>query len=117
MFGGAGDRADADLCGASVPQISPVAGRATIGAFAGYVSRYGAGCSRCSLPALGIAYDFVAAGLVGAVADEFVLKPFQAAGVDRHGDRVGGADDRARKHRAVRVRQRFARLDLPISAD
>ena len=53
-----------------------LASHATIGAFAGYVANFYWG-----LPVLpSVLVAFVAAGMVGVVSDEFVLKPFRAAG-------------------------------------
>lgn len=53
-----------------------LASHATIGAFAGYLGNVWLGLS--IIPSLCIA--FVAAGLVGMVSDEFVLKPFRGSG-------------------------------------
>jgi branched-chain amino acid transport system permease protein len=53
-----------------------LASHATIGAFAGFVANVRFGWPL--LPSLGCA--FLAAGLVGLVTDEFVLKPFRRAG-------------------------------------
>jgi branched-chain amino acid transport system permease protein len=53
-----------------------LASHATIGAFAGFVANVRFGLPL--LPSLGFA--FLAAGLVGLVTDEFVLKPFRRAG-------------------------------------
>lgn len=53
-----------------------LASHATIGAFAGYVANV-----KLGLPVLpSVLCAFLAAGLVGVVSDEFVLKPFRAAG-------------------------------------
>ncbi|MCC7045750.1 MAG: branched-chain amino acid ABC transporter permease [Alphaproteobacteria bacterium] len=53
-----------------------LASHATIGAFAGYIANV-----KLGLPVLpAVACAFLAAGLVGVVSDEFVLKPFRAAG-------------------------------------
>ena len=53
-----------------------IASHATIGAFAGYVANVTFG-----LPILpSIVCAFVAAGIVGVISDELVLKPFRAAG-------------------------------------
>jgi len=54
-----------------------VASMATIGAFAGYVANV-----RFGLPALAAtAVAFLVAGIVGAVSDEYVLKPIRASGL------------------------------------
>jgi branched-subunit amino acid ABC-type transport system permease component len=53
-----------------------LASHMTIGAFAGFVANVSLGWP--VLPSLGLA--FMVAGLVGLVTDEFVLKPFRAAG-------------------------------------
>ncbi len=54
-----------------------IASIATIGAFAGYVANV-----RFGMPALAaIAVAFVAAGLVGVVSDEYVLKPIRPTGL------------------------------------
>jgi branched-chain amino acid transport system permease protein len=53
-----------------------LASHATIGAFAGFVANVRFGLPL--LPSLGCA--FLAAGLVGLVTDEFVLKPFRRSG-------------------------------------
>ncbi|MEJ1978001.1 MAG: hypothetical protein WDN49_19710 [Acetobacteraceae bacterium] len=53
-----------------------LASHATIGAFAGFIANVRFGLS--VLPSLGCA--FLAAGLVGLVSDEFVLRPFRRAG-------------------------------------
>jgi branched-chain amino acid transport system permease protein/neutral amino acid transport system permease protein len=53
-----------------------LASHATIGAFAGYVANVWLG-----LPIVpSVLMAFLAAGVVGVVSDEFVLKPFRAAG-------------------------------------
>ena len=53
-----------------------LASHMTIGAFAGFVANVSLGWP--VVPSLGLA--FMVAGLVGLVTDEFVLKPFRAAG-------------------------------------
>src|SRR5258707_15522867 len=54
-----------------------IASIATIGAFAGYVANV-----RFGMPALAaIAVAFVAAGIVGVVSDEYVLKPIRPTGL------------------------------------
>ncbi len=53
-----------------------LASHATVGAFAGFIANIHFGLS--IVPSLGFA--FLAAGLVGVVSDELVLKPFRAAG-------------------------------------
>src|SRR5262245_25617243 len=53
-----------------------LASHMTIGAFAGFVANVSLGWP--VLPSLGLA--FMVAGLVGLITDEFVLKPFRAAG-------------------------------------
>jgi branched-chain amino acid transport system permease protein/neutral amino acid transport system permease protein len=53
-----------------------LASHATIGAFAGYIANV-----KLGLPILpSVLCAFLAAGLAGVVSDEFVLKPFRAAG-------------------------------------
>jgi branched-chain amino acid transport system permease protein len=53
-----------------------LASHATIGAFAGFVANV-----RFGLPLLpSLAFAFLAAGLMGLLTDEFVLKPFRRAG-------------------------------------
>jgi len=53
-----------------------LASHATIGAFAGYIANV-----KLGLPILpSVICAFLAAGLVGVASDEFVLKPFRAAG-------------------------------------
>lgn len=53
-----------------------LASHATVGAFAGWVGNVEFGWS--IIPSLGLA--FLAAGVVGVASDEFVLRPFRAAG-------------------------------------
>ncbi len=53
-----------------------LASHLTVGAFAGWIGNVVLGWS--IVPSLGLA--FVAAGLVGVASDEFVLRPFRAAG-------------------------------------
>src|ERR1700674_2731643 len=53
-----------------------LASHATVGAFAGYVANVMGGLP--VLPSLGCA--FAVAGCLGVASDEFVLKPFRAAG-------------------------------------
>ena len=53
-----------------------LASHLTVGAFAGWIGNVALGWS--IVPSLGLA--FVAAGLVGVASDEFVLRPFRAAG-------------------------------------
>ncbi len=53
-----------------------LASHATVGAFAGWIGNVVLGLS--IVPSLGLA--FLAAGLVGVASDEFVLRPFRAAG-------------------------------------
>ncbi|WP_254070169.1 branched-chain amino acid ABC transporter permease [Acidisphaera sp. L21] len=53
-----------------------LASHATVGAFAGWIANVVLGWS--IIPSLGLA--FLAAGLVGVATDEFVLRPFRAAG-------------------------------------
>ena len=53
-----------------------LASHATVGAFAGWIGNVELGWS--IVPSLGVA--FLAAGLVGVASDEFVLRPFRAAG-------------------------------------
>src|SRR5260221_832424 len=54
-----------------------IASIATIGAFAGYVANV-----RFGMPALAaIAVAFIAAGIVGVISDEYVLKPIRPTGL------------------------------------
>ena len=104
--GGAGHRPHRDLRGAALPEL-----RARLARDDRRVRRLSSpmrGSACRSLPS--VASRSSSPGVVGVASDEMVLKPFRARGLHHHGDRLDRADHRARERRALRLRQRAARL-------
>ena len=85
-----------------------LASHATIGAFAGFIANTAWGLP--VVPSLCCA--FLAAGVVGVLSDELVLKPFRAAGFITTAIGSDRADHRAGERGALRVRQRAARRTI-----